>query len=260
MLRSSYALLGWFRCSIGLGRRGLWNGRPGACQCQHGRHRTVAVDGHEPPVAEVRGDRSEGHRGQPVGDRHGRLRARRREGAAEVHPQRHRRGQDGRRDLDGRGGLSHARRHQLRGPVAVRQAVRRAVAPTILPDVTKWVSSPRNEGPADVGGVPTIKITGTANTTQIQSDLQAIGSLLLRQAATGSPATDATVEVYTGAADSQLRRLVVAGQGRGRGTDAHQGGRSADDHRAEERQAVLGAAGQPAHQVAPHSTLIGAAP
>ena len=83
-----------------------------------------------------------------------------------------------------------------------------SVAPTILPDVTKWVSSPRNEGPADVGGVPTIKITGTANTTQIQSDLQAIGSLLsgkLPQV----PATDATVEVYTGAADSQLRRLVV---------------------------------------------------
>jgi len=42
-----------------------------------------------------------------------------------------------------------------------------SVAPTILPDVTKWVSAPRNEGPADVGGVPTIKITGTANTAQI---------------------------------------------------------------------------------------------
>jgi hypothetical protein len=82
-----------------------------------------------------------------------------------------------------------------------------ATTPTVLPDVSKWVSAPRNAGAADVGGVPTIKITGTANVAQIQQDLQFITPLVGHMPKLAG--TNATVEVYTGTADSQLRRLVV---------------------------------------------------
>jgi len=88
------------------------------------------------------------------------------------------------------------------------------VVPTTLPDVTKWVSSPTNAGFAEGGGVQTVKITGTANVAQIRSDLQALASLAGAQGKLPSAAgTDAKIEVYTGAADSQLRRLVVSAQG-----------------------------------------------
>jgi hypothetical protein len=82
---------------------------------------------------------------------------------------------------------------------------------TPLPDVSKWVRSPVNAGTADVGGVPTVKITGKADIAQVQADLERFGAPLrmLGTVPTLPAGADASIEVYTGAADSQLRRLVV---------------------------------------------------
>src|SRR4051794_40081616 len=89
----------------------------------------------------------------------------------------------------------------------------RAAVPSVLPDITKWVNSPVNAGTASVGGVPTIKITGTANALQIRADLQRfMGPLQMFGRMPTPTIKQAAVEVYTGASDSQLRRLVVRGK------------------------------------------------
>ena len=92
-------------------------------------------------------------------------------------------------------------------------------------DVSKWVTNPRNEGLADVGGVQTVKIAGGADVAAVLADAEkfsaSLGSLQMlggkglsltqadrRQAL--NAVKDSKVEVYTGAEDSILRRLVFS--------------------------------------------------
>lgn len=90
-------------------------------------------------------------------------------------------------------------------------------------DVSKWVTNPRNEGLAEVAGVETVKITGGADVAAVLADAErlsaSLGSLqtILGKQFSLTPADrrratdavkDAKVEVYSGADDSILRRLV----------------------------------------------------
>jgi len=99
-------------------------------------------------------------------------------------------------------------------------------SPLTALDVSKWVTNPRNEGAADVGGVETIKVTGGADIPAVLTDVEKLtASLGTLQGMLGANAgklsltpgdrqqaaaavKDAKVEVYTGAEDSILRRLV----------------------------------------------------
>jgi hypothetical protein len=94
-------------------------------------------------------------------------------------------------------------------------------------DFSKWLKDARNEGAADVGGTPAIKLTGEADVAQVVDDVQRIaeraGSLGLpgaaqvpqklspqqRQEIVGAVKRFA-LEIYTGRDDRILRRLVVA--------------------------------------------------
>jgi hypothetical protein len=101
-------------------------------------------------------------------------------------------------------------------------------SPQTALDVSRWVTNPRNEGAADVAGVETVKLTGGVDVKAFLADVEklsaSLGSLQgmlgggghklsltpadRRQAA--DAVKDGTVEVYTGAEDSILRRLVVS--------------------------------------------------
>ena len=89
----------------------------------------------------------------------------------------------------------------------------------LAPDVSRWVRNPRNAGVADVGGVETVKITGTADGPRIMGDVQrlleqaralGLGDRLQRERAADAIGT-VDVTVFTGSTDRILRRLVVAG-------------------------------------------------
>jgi hypothetical protein len=91
----------------------------------------------------------------------------------------------------------------------------------LMPDVSRWLSNPRNEGLADVGGEETVKITGQADVPRVMDDIDQLlksgKSLNLavdplspedrQQAIDDIEKLDVTV--YTGAADRILRRVVV---------------------------------------------------
>jgi hypothetical protein len=90
----------------------------------------------------------------------------------------------------------------------------------LAPDVSRWLADPRNEGPAEVGGEETVKITGTADAARVMADIEPLlaqakpfrfGDRPGREKATEAIGS-LTVTVYTGAADRILRRLVVEGQ------------------------------------------------
>ena len=92
-------------------------------------------------------------------------------------------------------------------------------------DFRKWLKNPRNEGEAKVGDTDTIKLTGSADVNQIVADLEKISkrAASLPGAAGQVPQSltpeqkqrlteaikSVDVEVYTGAEDKILRRLVV---------------------------------------------------
>jgi hypothetical protein len=88
-------------------------------------------------------------------------------------------------------------------------------------DVSGWLKHPRNEGFAQVGDAQTIKLTGAADKAKVLAGVQQItkrfGSLGLPGAGASpqelreyADAVKSTaVEVYTGASDRILRRLVV---------------------------------------------------
>jgi hypothetical protein len=98
-------------------------------------------------------------------------------------------------------------------------------APPAAVDASKWVTNPVNEGFADVGGVQTVKVTGGADTRALLADVEKLGASLGALSVFGKQmhfnlserdktkalgaVKDARVEVYTGAEDSLLRRLVV---------------------------------------------------
>jgi hypothetical protein len=94
-------------------------------------------------------------------------------------------------------------------------------------DPTKWLTNPKNEGNAKVGDTDTVKITGDVDVSKLLDDvntaLQKIRSVGGAQAAQlpdqlseqdKKQAEDAikalNVEIYTGAEDKILRRMVVA--------------------------------------------------
>ena len=99
--------------------------------------------------------------------------------------------------------------------------------PGVGVDFTRWVRDVRNEGAATVGGVETVKLTGTGDAARVISDLEQLfaraGALTvfgvdLPERLTSKARREAadaieslTVTVYTGAEDRILRRLVVAG-------------------------------------------------
>ena len=99
-------------------------------------------------------------------------------------------------------------------------------SPLAAIDASKWITDPRNEGFADVGGVETVKVTGgadiaaaLADVEKLSASLGSLGSMLGGKSLSITPADrqraadavkDAKVEVYTGADDSKLRRLVVS--------------------------------------------------
>jgi len=94
-------------------------------------------------------------------------------------------------------------------------------------DFTKWLPDAKNEGETQVGDAKTIKISGTADVKQVIADLEKVtekASALNVPGASGRLPTkltpeqkaaaekaikSLTVDVYTGAEDSILRRLVV---------------------------------------------------
>jgi len=86
-------------------------------------------------------------------------------------------------------------------------------------ELTKWISNPRNAGPATVGGVSTVKITGDVDVAQMSRDLsQLTGALGVAgggQLDLATAVKNAKVEVYTGADDQILRRIVVHGDVKG---------------------------------------------
>jgi hypothetical protein len=99
-------------------------------------------------------------------------------------------------------------------------------SPLAAVDASKWVSNPVNAGFADVGGVQTVKVAGGADTRALLADLEKLSASLGALNAFGKQLNfklsehdkaeavdsvkDAQVEVYTGADDSLLRRLVVS--------------------------------------------------
>jgi hypothetical protein len=92
-------------------------------------------------------------------------------------------------------------------------------------DFTRWLPDARNEGDSQVGDTKTIKVSGTADVKQVIADLEKItekaaslpgagaqlpSKLTAEQKAAAEKAIKSlTVDVYTGAEDSILRRLVV---------------------------------------------------
>ncbi len=92
-------------------------------------------------------------------------------------------------------------------------------------DFRKWLKDPRNEGEAKVGDTDTIKLTGSADIVQVVADLSKISERAATLPGAGGRVpqkltpeqeqrvTEAikavNVEVYTGAEDKILRRLVV---------------------------------------------------
>jgi hypothetical protein len=94
-------------------------------------------------------------------------------------------------------------------------------------DFTKWLPGAKNEGETQVGDAKTIKISGKADVKQVIADLEKITEkasalnvpgtggripqkLTAEQKAAAEKAIKSlTVDVYTGAEDSILRRLVV---------------------------------------------------
>ena len=118
-------------------------------------------------------------------------------------------------------------------------------------DVSGWLTNPRNEGLAQVGDAETIKLTGTADKTKVLAGLESITKQFGAFGLPGSgPAqqelqeyVDAVktigVQIYTGASDRILRRLVVdttvadpdthEDRPLCRGPDAHQGQAGSDD-------------------------------
>ena len=94
-------------------------------------------------------------------------------------------------------------------------------------DFTKWLPNATNEGETQVGDAKTIKISGKADVKQVIADLEKItekASALNvpgaggripqkltpeQKAAAEAAIKSLTVDVYTGADDSILRRLVV---------------------------------------------------
>src|SRR3954451_4427159 len=94
-------------------------------------------------------------------------------------------------------------------------------------DFTKWLPDATNEGEAQVGDAKTIKVSGKADVKQVIADLEKVtekasalnvpgasGRLPQKltpeqKAAAEAAIKNLTVDVYTGAEDSILRRLVV---------------------------------------------------
>jgi hypothetical protein len=92
-------------------------------------------------------------------------------------------------------------------------------------DFTKWLPDARNEGESQVGDAKTIKLSGTADVKQVIGDLETLsqkaaslpgasGQLPAKltpeqKAAAEKAIKSLKVDVYTGAEDSILRRLVV---------------------------------------------------
>jgi hypothetical protein len=97
--------------------------------------------------------------------------------------------------------------HKQSGPLAI--------------DVSGWLKNPRNEGLVRVGDAQTIKLTGTADKAKVLAGLQSITKQFgsfglpgsgpsqqeLREYLDAVKSTD--VQIYTGASDRILRRLVV---------------------------------------------------
>jgi hypothetical protein len=86
-------------------------------------------------------------------------------------------------------------------------------------ELTKWISNPRNAGLATVDGVSTVKITGDVDVARMSRDLsQLTGALGVAgggQLNLAPAVKNAKVEVYTGADDYILRRIVVKGDVKG---------------------------------------------
>ena len=92
----------------------------------------------------------------------------------------------------------------------------------LAPDVSRWLSDPRNEGVADIGGEETVKITGTADDKQVLADIERLmtqvqafnlaDKLSPDEREQASKAIGSlTVSVFTSTTDRVLRRLVVSG-------------------------------------------------
>jgi hypothetical protein len=89
----------------------------------------------------------------------------------------------------------------------------------LMPDVSRWLSDPRNEGTVEVGGEETVKVTGSADADRVLADVEPLiaqakslrfGDGLKRERASESIGS-LDVAVYTGVSDRILRRLVVTG-------------------------------------------------
>ena len=108
----------------------------------------------------------------------------------------------------------------------VEQALGQGGGPLATLDLKRWVPNPVNAGTADVGGVPTIKLTGPADVKRVITDVNLLtGQLSTLQGVPGvggkvpdkipaeaaDEVKDLTVTVFTGAEDQVLRRLVVSG-------------------------------------------------
>ena len=82
-------------------------------------------------------------------------------------------------------------------------------------DPASWLTDVSNEGTEEIDGTETVHITGTADVAQIVADAQAIdptGNALGETASQqlADAVQSATVDVYTGAEDTLLRRLDVS--------------------------------------------------
>jgi hypothetical protein len=104
-------------------------------------------------------------------------------------------------------GLEQASANKQGGPLAI--------------DVSGWLKNPRNEGFAQVGDAQTIKLTGTADKAKVLAGLQSITKQFGSFGLPGSAPSESElqeyldavktigVQIYTGASDRILRRLVV---------------------------------------------------
>ena len=133
-------------------------------------------------------------------------------------------------------------------------------------DFTKWLPNATNEGETQVGDAKTIKISGKADVKQVIADLEKVtekASALNvpgaggripqkltpeQKAAAEAAIKSLTVDVYTGADDTILRRLTVNADlqdaaskidaGVLLDSDVHEGGSEADDHRSLQPEAL----------------------
>jgi hypothetical protein len=87
-------------------------------------------------------------------------------------------------------------------------------------DFESWLTNLTNEGTEDVGGTPTVHVSGDADVSKILTDIGNIASSIPSASSSGfdpsqlslasGAVTDATIDVYSGTDDHVLRKLDVS--------------------------------------------------